>query len=85
MEELTMNYFVTEFKRFSKPRKIIFIVASLQIFFIIIYVGVLYSNNLVKTLLQIILCYLYIMLPYQQHIINNTKIFYIDLKDWVIK
>jgi hypothetical protein len=86
MEELTMNYFITEFKGFSKLRKIIFIVASLQLVFITIYIGVLYSNNLVETLLQIILCYcFYIIFPCQQYLINNTKIFYIDPKDWTIK
>jgi hypothetical protein len=85
MEELTFKKIIQKYNALSKIKKSIFIIALLQLFVFTIIGFALSHNNLIEVLLKTIYCYIMgIFLPYRLYIINNTKIFYVNLKDFGI-
>jgi len=86
MNTITFKEAKQMFQQFSIAKKVIVIIAVLQLLIVTAYIVVLNYKTPIEILFSIISTYtLYIVLPYHLYVINNTNVFYINPKDWNIK
>jgi len=78
------DYYI-QFKQFTKIRKIIFIIALLQLLFFTLYEATIHYTFL-EGILTIIICYIMgISMPYYNYTVFNQNIFYIKLEDYYVE